>query len=378
MKTKTIVRISAIAIALFATLQPSFAAKEGEQTQQQAPPAVPVSAITLETTTIQLTQHLPGRSAAYKVAEIRPQVTGIITKRLFTEGSMAEQGQQLYQINPAPYRAVYNKVKADLLRAEANLATTAAKESRYRESLKVSVVSEQDYDDVKAAMLDAKASVAIAKAAIEAAEIDLNYTRVYSPISGQIGKSSFTEGALVTANQSALLAKVTQLDPIYVDMQEARKKVFSLREKSKNTDKVMVTLDLGDGFTYEHQGQFQFSEVTVNPTTSSVELRAIFPNPDKILFPGLFVRATLLLDTIDAILIPQKAGILGPGGLMSAWIVDEKDTAQLVPIVAKENHGNNWIVSKGLKTGDTVITEGFQKLRPNTPVVISPAKENIE
>ena len=375
MKTKTIVHISALAISFFAFLQPSFAAKDGEPTQQQATRAVPVSAITLEATTIQLTQQLPGRSVAYKVAEIRPQVTGIITERLFTEGSMVEQGQQLYQINPAPYQAVYNKVKADLLRAEANLASAAAKEARYRESLKVSVVSEQDYDDAKAALLDAKASVAIAQAAIESAEIDLNYTKVYSPISGQIGKSSFTEGALVTANQSTLLAKVTQLDPIYVDMQEARKKVFRLREKSKNTDQVMVTLDLGDGFTYEHQGQFQFSEVTVNPTTSTVELRAIFPNPDQILFPGLFVHATLLLDTVDALLIPQKAGILGLGGKMNAWIIDDKDTAQLVPIVAKETHENNWIVSKGLKEGDIVITEGFQKLRSGASVVVSPAKE---
>ena len=376
MKIKTILRISAIAITLFATLQHSYAAKEGEQTQQQATRAVPVSAITLETTTIQMTQHLPGRSVAYKVAEIRPQVTGIITKRLFTEGSMVERGQQLYQINPAPYQAVYNKVKADLLRAEANLASVAAKEARYRESLKVSVVSEQDYDDAKAALLDAKASVAIAQAAIESAEIDLNYTKVYSPISGQIGKSNFTEGALVTANQSNFLAKVTQLDPIYVDMQEARKKVLSLREKSKHTDKVMVTLDLGDGFIYEHQGQFQFSEVTVNPTTSSVELRAIFPNPDQLLVPGLFVRATLFLDTVEAILIPQKAGIRGAGGQMNAWIVDDKNTAQMVSIVAKETYGNNWIVTEGLKVGDTVITEGFQKLRPNTLVAVTPVADN--
>jgi len=375
MKTTTFLGSFAVAVTLFATLQPSFAAKDGEAAQQQVPRAVSVSAITLEATQIQLTQHLPGRSVAYKVAEIRPQVTGIITERLFTEGSMVEQGQQLYQINPAPYQAVYNKAKADLLRAEANLASIAAKESRYRESLKVSVVSEQDYDDAKAALLDAKASVAIAEAALESAEIDLNYTKVYSPISGQIGKSSFTEGALVTANQQTLLAQVTQLDPIYVDMQESRKKVLSLREKSKNTDQVMVNLDVGDGFTYEQQGQFQFSDVTVNPTTSSVELRAIFPNPDQLLFPGLFVRATLLLDTVDAILIPQKAGIRGAGGQMSAWIIDDKDTAQMVPISAKEVHENKWIVTEGLKAGDTVITEGFQKLRPNTPVAVSPGKE---
>lgn len=375
MTRKTIVCCFAFAITLLLSIQPCFAEKDSGQNQEHAPRAVPVSAITLETTKIQMTQHLPGRSVAYKVAEIRPQVTGIITKRLFKEGSMVEQGQQLYQIDPAPYLAVYNKVKADLLRAEANLASVAAKESRYRESLKESVVSEQDYDDAKAALLDAKASVAIAKAAIDAAEIDLNYTKVYSPISGQIGKSNFTEGALVTANQSTLLAMVTQLDPIYVDMQEARKKVLSLREKSKNTDKVMVSLDLGDGFIYEHQGQFQFSEVTVSPTTSSISLRAIFPNPDQILFPGLFVRATLFLDTIDAILIPQKAGILGPGGQMSAWVKDDKDMAQLVPIVAKERHENSWIVSEGLKAGDTVIVEGFQKLRPNAQVAVTAAKD---
>ena len=376
MTTKTFLCSLAFTLTLLISIQPTFAAKEAEATKKQAPRAVPVSAIKLEATKIQLTQHLPGRSVAYKVSEIRPQVTGIITKRLFTEGSMVEQGQQLYQINPATYQAVYNKVKADLLRAEANLASVSAKESRYRESLKVSVVSEQDYDDAKAALLDAKASVAIAQAAIESAEIDLNYTKVYSPISGQIGKSNYTEGALVTANQSNLLATVTQLDPIYVDMQEARKKVLGLRDKSKNTDKVMVSLDLGDGFIYEHQGQFQFSDVTVSSTTSSIELRAIFPNPDQLIFPGLFVRATLLLDTVDAINIPQKAGILGSGGQMRAWVIDEKKSAQLVPIVAKERHGNDWIVTEGLKEGDTVITEGFQKLRPDTPVVITPAADN--
>ena len=376
MTTKTFLRSCAFAITLMISVQPCFAAKDSEQPKKQAPRAVPVSAITLETTKVQLTQHLPGRSVAYKVSEIRPQVTGIITKRLFTEGSMVKQGQQLYQINPAPYQAVYNKVKADLLRAEANLASVSAKESRYRESLKVSVVSEQDYDDAKAALLDAKASVAIAQAAIESAEIDLNYTKVYSPISGQIGKSSFTEGALVTANQSNLLATVTQLDPIYVDMQEARKKVLHLREESKNTDKVMVSLDLGDGYIYDHQGQFQFSDVNVSPTTSSIELRAIFPNPDQLIFPGLFVRATLLLDTIDAILIPQKAGILGSGGQMRAWVIDDKNSAQLIPIVAKGRHENNWIVSDGLKAGDTIILEGFQKLRPGTPVTVTPAADN--
>lgn len=362
-----------VALTLLTSVQFGLAAKE-EATKQQGPPAMPVSAITLKATQIQLTQQLPGRSVAYKVSEIRPQVTGIITERLFTEGSMVKQGQQLYQIDPAPYQALYDSAEADLLRAQANLASISAKESRFRELVKVNAVSKQDYDDTKAALLDAKASIAVAKASVSSARINLNYTKVYAPISGQIGKSSYTEGALVTANQSNVLAIVTQLDPIYVDMQEARKKVISLRQKSKNTDKVMVTLDLGDDLKYGQKGELQFSEVTVDPTTSSVELRAIFPNPEHLLFPGLFVRATLLLDKVDAILIPQKAGILGQGGRMSAWVIDDKGNAQVVPIVAKKTNGNNWIVDEGLKAGDTVITEGFQKIRPNSPVVVTPVK----
>lgn len=363
-----------IALILFTSIQTGFAATDVTAAQKQAPPAMPVSAIKLQTTQIQLTQQLPGRSVAYKVSDIRPQVTGIITKRLFTEGSMVEQGQQLYQIDPAPYKALYDSAEADLLRAQSNIASIAAKESRFRQLVKVNAVSKQDYDDIKASLLDAKASVAVAKAAVSSAKINLNYTKVYAPINGQIGKSSYTEGALVTANQSNVLARVTQLDPIYVDMQAARKKVFSFRQTAKNTSKVMVDLDLGDNLQYGQQGVLQFSEVTVDPTTSSVDLRAIFPNPDHLLFPGLFVRGTLLLDKIDAILIPQKAGILGQGGRMSAWIIDDENKAQIVPIVAKEGHGNNWIVSEGLKVGDTVITEGFQKLRPNTPVIVTPVK----
>lgn len=362
-----------LALTLLTGAHTGFAAKEDGK-QQQGHPAMPVSAIKLETTKIQLTQQLPGRSVAYKVSEIRPQVTGIITKRLFTEGGMVEQGQQLYQIDPAPYQALYDSAEADLLRAQANLASISAKESRFRELVKVNAVSKQDYDDTKAALLDAKASIAVAKAAVSSAKINLNYTNVYAPISGQIGKSSYTEGALVTANQSNVLAIVTQLDPIYVDMQEARKKVIELRQKSKTTDKIMVTLDLGDDFTYQQKGELQFSEVTVDPTTSSVELRAIFPNPEKLLFPGLFVRATLLLDKVEALLIPQQAGILGQGGRMSAWVVDSNNTAQVVPIVAKDVHEGQWIVVDGLKAGDTVITEGFQKIRPGAPVQVTPAQ----
>lgn len=372
MKNKFLLTRSFIlAFTLLTTSHMAFAAPK-DAGKQQAPPAMPVSAITLETTKIQLTQQLPGRSVAYKVSEIRPQVTGIITKRLFTEGGMVEQGQQLYQIDPAPYQALYDSAEADLLRAQANLASISAKESRFRELVKVNAVSKQDYDDTKAALLDAKASIAVAKAAVSSAKINLNYTNVYAPISGQIGKSSYTEGALVTANQSNVLAIVTQLDPIYVDMQEARKKVIALRQKTKTIDNIEVSLDLGDDLTYQQKGQLQFSEVTVDPTTSSVELRAIFPNPDQLLFPGLFVRATLFLDTVDALLIPQKAGILGQGGRMSAWIVDSNNSAQLVPIVAKDVYMEQWVVTDGLKVGDTVITEGFQKIRPGSPVQVTP------
>ncbi|CAG36427.1 related to acriflavine resistance protein E [Precursor] septum formation and cell membrane permeability [Desulfotalea psychrophila LSv54] len=380
MKTTSFVKYcTGFALALvFCSPLSSFASEEPTKDGQKAP-ATAVSAITLKPTAIQYTQQIPARATAYKVAEIRPQVTGIIKKRLFTEGGAVKKGSQLYQIDPAPYQAVYNSAKADLLKAHANLESTNVKEKRYAQLVLINAVSKQAYDDTWAALLQAKADVAIAEASVASAKINLKYTKVYAPISGLIGKSNVTEGALVTANQAPLMAQITQLDPIYIDMQEVRNKVLVMKQKAKNTEEILVNLDFGGNLgIYQHQGKLQFSDVIVNPTTASVELRAIFPNPEQILFPGLFAYATLLLDEVDVLLIPQQAAIRGLKGKVSAWTINDKSQAVSVSIKVGESYGNNWIVTEGLKAGDKVITEGFQRLRTEATVKITAPQDTAK
>ncbi|MBI9093051.1 MAG: efflux RND transporter periplasmic adaptor subunit [Desulfobacterium sp.] len=334
----------------------------------------PVSTITLKKQAIQYTQTVPGRVNAFKVAEVRPQVTGIVLERFFQEGGMVKKGQPLYQIDPSTYQAVYDSARADLLKAQAQMEAAQAREKRYGRLVKDKAVSRQEYDDAHAAWLQARASVAVANASVARAKINLNYTRVYAPITGRIGKSTMTEGALVTANQAKMMAEITQLDPIYVDMQQARKKLFELKQKSINTDKVMVRLDYGDNQgVYGHMGELQFSEVTVDPTTSSVVLRALFPNPEEELYPGFFVSATLFLDKAQVLLIPQKAAILQPSGKMVAWVVDKENKVHPQPIEVEGSHGNSWIVTTGLNENDAIVTEGFQRLRPGVEVEASPS-----
>lgn len=374
MKKRTFLQSCLIAAVSFSLSFPLYSSATAEQ-PQGGPPPTPVSAITLSLSEIQHTQEIPGRTAAFKVAEIRPQVTGIITKRLFTEGSIVQKGQQLYQIDPAPYLALYNSALADLQKAKANLESIHAKEVRYAELVKVNAVSKQDYDDVRASALQAQADIAVAQAALASTKINLDYTKVYAPICGHISKSNITEGSLVTANQTGLMAQITQLDPIYVDMQEARKKTLQLRQKSPKSTEIEVALQLEDNLsTYEHLGKLQFSDVTINPTTSSVEMRAIFPNPDNFLFPGLFVRANLLLDKQEVLLLPQQAAIRGKGGALTAWTINAQSQAQPVSIKVSESYGTNWIITDGLKAGDVVITEGFQKIQPGANVTVTPAK----
>ncbi len=348
----------------------SFAEKKQ---QQSGPPPGMVSIITIEPQTIQHTQELPGRLTAFKTAEIRPQVTGIITERLFSEGGSVKKGQQLYQIDPAPYQAVYDAAVADLKSAKANLAAVMPQEQRYRELVKANAVSKQDYDNAKAALLEAEASIAVAKAAIAQAQINLNYTKVYAPISGRIGSSAVTEGALVTANQETMLAQITQLDPIYIDMQESRKQLIKTQKRSKDLETIEVELVLDKDIPqYEHKGTLEFSEVLVNPSTSSVQLRALFPNPDHFLYPGLFVRARLFLDKAEVILIPQKAALQGTLGKVTVWTLDEKNIVNQVSVTLGSSYKNQWIVTDGLKKGDRVITAGFQKARPGSPAMVTP------
>lgn len=334
----------------------------------------PVSVMTVRKKTIQYTQTVPARVTAFKVAEIRPQVTGIVVKRFFEEGGMVKKGDPLYQIDPSTYKAFYDSAQANLLKAKAQLETTQAREKRYGRLVEDKAVSRQAYDDAYATLLQARAEIAVAKASVAQAKINVDYTRVYAPITGRIGKSTVTEGALVTANQTQMMAQVIQLDPIYVDMQQAREKLSELRKKSTHTDKIRVALDYGGtAGAYDHMGELQFSEVTVDPTTASVVLRALFPNPDETLYPGFFASATLFLDTAEVLLIPQRTAILQPNGKQVVWVVKD-GTVHPQPIEVAGSHGNNWIVTSGLSVGETIITEGFQRLRPGSAVDISPAK----
>lgn len=364
--------VAALILGLVAS--PSFAVAQGPGMGGGAEYKAPVSVMTLKKTTIQYTQTVPARVNAFKVAEIRPQVTGIVVKRFFEEGGMVKKGQPLYQIDSSSYQAVYDAARADLLKARAQMESIEAREARYGRLVKDKAVSRQDYDDAHAALLQARSAIAVAKASVAQAKINVDYTRVYAPITGRIGKSTVTEGALVTANQPQMMAQITQLDPIYVDMQQAREKLAELKQKSTHTGKIMVKLDYGDNKgAYGHAGELKFSEVTVDPTTSSVVLRALFPNPKEELYPGFFATATLFLDKAQVVLIPQRAAILQPNGKMVAWVVGKDGKVNPRPIEVDGAHGNNWIVTAGLEAGDSIVTAGFQRLRPGSAVAFSPA-----
>lgn len=311
---------------------------------------------------------LPGRTAPFQVAEIRPQVTGIITDRLFKEGSWVDEGQQLYQIDPTPYVAAYDSAVADLKKAQANVQSLRAKIKRYDELIKINAVSRQDYDDLNTELIQARADIGIAEATIARAKVNVDYTKVYAPISGIIGKSSVTKGALVTSAQASALTRITQLDPIYVDLTQSSTELMRLRRQNPDYEKSQVEILLdGDG-PYEHKGELQFFDVTVDQTTGSVQLRALFKNPENLLLPGMFVRGRLLVKQTDAILVPQFASTRQPDSSLTVWVLDGQQQVQPVPITTSAAVDGQWIVSSGLKAGDVVIVEGLMKLRPGTPV----------
>lgn len=326
----------------------------------QAPAEVVVRSLKKED--VPIFEELPGRTTAHKVAEIRPQVSGIILKRLFEEGSDVKEGQQLYQINPDPFQATLNSAKADLLKAQANLKSVEAKTSRYQQLIKLHAISQQDYDDAIASYEQAKADIAIAQAAVETAQINLDFTRVYAPISGRVGKSNVTEGALVTAGQADSMATVTQLDPIYVDLTQSSDALMRMRDKISDKEKTTVNLILENHKdTYPQQGTVQFSDVTVDPTTGMVELRAIFPNPQHALLPGLFVRARVNLDTLHTIVVPQSAAIRNTDGSLAVWKVTADKKLALTPIQTDRAVNGTWVVTSGVEEGDTIVVSGFQK-----------------
>lgn len=369
MKKITIILIGVVALAAAAYWLIGGSGDDMAGGQNPAAQARPLQAIRLAAQDVTAYEELPGRTTAYKVAEIRPQVSGIITERLFKEGSAVEEGQQLYLIDPAPYKAAYDSARADVQKAEANVKSIKARNRRYEELVKIDAVSKQEYEDIQASLAQANADIAIAKAAVAQAKINLDYTKVYAPIAGTIGKSTVTKGALVTAGQTAALATITSLDPIYVDMTQSSDDLMRLRASVKDYENIPVTLFLGEsGQTYPHTGKLQFHEVTVEQTTGSVQLRALFPNPDNLLLPGMFVRAKLALEQPDALLVPQHAAARQPDGNLSVWKLDETSAVQRTTIATSGALDGNWIVSGGVKEGDVIVTEGLIGLQPGAKV----------
>ncbi|MGD0815172.1 MAG: efflux RND transporter periplasmic adaptor subunit [Verrucomicrobiota bacterium] len=341
--------------------------------QNQAPPSMApeVATLTIARQQVLLTTELPGRTSPYRIAEIRPQVNGLIQKRLFTEGSDVQAGQELYQIDPAPFQASLDNAKAALGRAEANLPALQLRAGRYKEALADKAVSQQDLDDATAALKQSVADIAYYQAMVETARISLGYTRVVSPISGRIGRSSVTDGAIVTAYQPTALATIQQLDPIYVDVPQSTTELLRLQrrleEKRMNhggTNANQVDLILEDGTKYSSVGTLQFRDVSVDPTTASVILRMVFPNPDGVLLPGMFVRVVVKEGGNDqGILIPQQAVSRDPKGNPLALIVNTSGKVEQRMLGLDRAIGDQWLVSSGLLPGDRVIAEGMQKVQ---------------
>lgn len=324
---------------------------------------------------LQITTELPGRTSAFQVAEVRPQVNGVIQKRLFVEGSDVKAGTALYQIDASIYQASVSSAKAALAKANANLLTSGPKAARYKELLDIEGVSRQDYEDAVAAEAQAKADVESAKAALEEANINLRYTNVYAPISGRISRSTVTAGALVTANQTNALTTVQQLDPIYVDVTQSSEDLLRLKREMENgslkqSGQAKVALVLADGTKYAEAGKLQFSDVSVDQGTGNVTLRAIFPNPKNDLLPGMFVRAVIDSGVDEkAITVPQQGVTRNQKGQPTALVLNKEGKVEQRVLTTAGTHGDKWLVKSGLAVGDQVIVEGVQKVKPGAPAV---------
>lgn len=336
--------------------------------QPQAPEQGPgdVTVVTLKSETVGLTRELPGRTNAFLVAEVRPQVNGIVAKRLFTEGGMVKAGEPLYQIEDASYRAQANSARAQLARAEATANAARLSAKRITELAKVDAVSQQDLENAVAAQKQAEADVGAARASLDAANVTLGYARITAPISGRIGKSSVTQGALVSAGQANALATVQQLDPIYVDLTQSSAELLQLRRelaagRLQDNQTLPVSILMEDGSTFEHKGTLEFSEVSVDPATGSFGLRVKVDNPDGLLMPGTYVRS-------DAVLVPMQGIARDPKGDTTAMVVGKDNKVEVRPVKVSRTVGDKWLVEDGLKAGDKVIVEGLQKIGPGMPV----------
>jgi len=364
----------AILIALLAGLL--LLACDRRQQSPPPPPVPEVATLTVQPQQIVLTTELPGRTSPYRIAEIRPRVNGLIQKRLFTEGAEVQAGQVLYEIDPAPFQAALDNAKAAMGKAEANLPSIRLRVERYRELLPDKAVSQQEFDDAEAAEKQMVAEIEFWKAMVETARINLGYTRVTAPISGRIGKSSVTEGAIVTAYQPMALATIQQLDPIYVDVPQSTTELLRLKRRLEDgrlipdgTNQRKATLILEAGRAYPLEGVLHFRDITVDPSTGSVTLRLEFPNPKGLLLPGMFVRAVVKDGLSEqALLVPQQAVSRDTKGNPVALIVDREAKVQQRSLSLDRAIGDKWLVSSGLEAGDHVIVEGLQKVRAGASV----------
>ena len=344
------------------------------------PPKPAVTVVDLHARRVSLTTELPGRVSAYRIAEVRPQVNGVILKRLFKEGDLIAAGQQLYQIDPAPYQAALASARATRSHARASVTAARLTAERYQALSEAHAVSRQDYDNAVATLGQDQADIASGEAAVRAAEINLAYTKVYSPISGRTGRSSVTEGALVTAEQATSLVTITQLDPVYVDLTQPsatlvrfKRELAAGQIRRVDGNQAPAQLLLEDGSPYESSGTLQFSEVTVDPGTGSVTLRAIFPNSQGLLLPGMFVRATIQEGIRErAIVAPQQGITHAPDGTATALVVGADGKVEKRNVQLDRALGNEWIVSRGLAGGDRLIVAGLQKVKPGMEVAARP------
>jgi membrane fusion protein (multidrug efflux system) len=345
-------------------------------TEDSPPAAQPgaVTVVTLKQEPVALTRELPGRVHPFLIAEVRPQVNGIVKSKLFTEGSLVRAGAALYQLDDATYRANASSARAALERAQVTLKSAQLTAARSGELFKIDAISEQDNENAIAALRQAEADVGVARAALEGSDVTLGYARITAPITGRIGKSTVTQGALVTANQSTALATIQQVDPMYVDLTPSSAGLLQLRKELANgtmvaTSDVPVTILLEDGTRYEHDGKTTFADLTVDPTTGSFTLRVVVPNPDDTLLPGTYVRAVISLGMRqNGILVPQRALARDPKGNTTAMVVGSDDVVEARAVQVSHTIGDKWLVEGGLVAGERVIIAGLQKVKPGTKV----------
>ncbi len=372
-------RVSAATSLLALTLSLAGCGKSGSGSAGPGgppPPQQEVTVVTIQPQKVTLTTDLPGRTSPYRIADVRPQVNGILQKRLFVEGDAVQEGQQLYQIDPAPYQAAYDSAQAQLAHAKAELTSAQFLADRDEKLVATNAVSKQDYDNAISSLLQAQADIASGNAAVETAHVHLVYTKVLSPLTGITGRS-VTEGALVMAGQTTPLVTVQQLDPIYIDIPEStallltqRREIASGQIKTTGDNQAPVNLTLEDNSSYDQEGRLQFAEVTVDQGTGSVTLRAVFPNPNKILLPGMFVTAHLQEGYVEnAILVPQQGVSHDMHGNATALVVTPDNKVEQRVLTTSRALGDKWLVTDGVQAGDRVIVQGIQKVRPGATVV---------